>query len=70
MGYIAIGVTEVKTVIQMGTAEINGYCTQWYQTKLWLKIPKKQPWSRDTLFLYPFSLNYGHCQMQNSETDL
>lgn len=70
MGHIAIGVVEVKTVIQMGTAEINGYCTQWYQTRLWLKIPTKQLWLRDALFLYSFSLSYGHYQKQNSETDL
>lgn len=67
MEHTTIGVVQVKTVIQTGTAEINGYCTQWYQTKLWLKIPKKQLWSRYTLFLYSFSLSYGHYQKQNSD---
>lgn len=33
MGHTLIGVVEIKSVIQTGTAEINGYCTQRYQTK-------------------------------------
>lgn len=58
MGHIAIGVVEVKIVIQRGTANIDGCYTHWSQTKFWLTIPK-QLLSGYTLFLYSFSLGYG-----------
>lgn len=70
VGHTAIGVVEIKIVIQKGTAEIDGCYTHWSQTKLWLKIPKQQLLSGYTLFLYSFSLTNGHHQKQDSGTDL